>query len=184
MALRYDQLKDEIHTNITGVNRYNPNNIELLEQRIQHMVREVKYDKNILFLLNPQKYNEAIVAPVLPKAMMVYPRSDYALAVYLIDPGRAQALELRMVIDIGTLPESINFCLFWRLCRSEAVAEEADKGKFKSLVAGDVKRLTDSVVGFEDAVRVYACQMISMIFQRIDKPQLKFEECAEVMIRA
>lgn len=61
MASRYDQLKDEIHTNITGVNRYNPNNIELLEQSIQLMVREVKYDKNILlttlklYQLNPQK---------------------------------------------------------------------------------------------------------------------------------
>lgn len=86
--------------------------------------------------------------------MMVFPRSDYALAKYLIDPGRAQALELRKVIDIGTLLESCNFSLFWRLCRGEAGAEEADEGKFKSLVAGDVKRLTESVVGFEDAVRV------------------------------
>jgi len=61
MGSRYDQLQDEIHTNIMGVNRYNPNNIELLEQSIQLMVREVKYDKDILlttlklYQLNPQK---------------------------------------------------------------------------------------------------------------------------------
>jgi len=96
--------------------------------------------------------------------MMVFPRSDYALAKYLIDPGRAQALELRKVIDIGSLLESCNFYLFWRLCRGEAAsgaAEEADEGKYKSLVAGDVKRLTDSVVGFEDAVRVctFVCRV-------------------------
>jgi translation initiation factor 3 subunit K len=57
----YEQMSEELLETIKGVNRYNPNNVELLEQCIHAMIAEVKYDKDILlttlklYQLNPQK---------------------------------------------------------------------------------------------------------------------------------
>lgn len=42
-------LKEELDASIKGVNRYNPNNIEILEKCINAMVHENQYDKDILF---------------------------------------------------------------------------------------------------------------------------------------
>lgn len=41
-------LKEELDQAITGVNRYNPNNVETLEKCIEAMVQENQYDKDIL----------------------------------------------------------------------------------------------------------------------------------------
>jgi hypothetical protein len=101
---------------------------------------------------DPFRHNESMVCLILLKTMMVLPRSDYALAKYLIDPGRSTATEVRRVMDVGALLESCNFALFWRVLRGEAISEEDVPEKYKTI--GDVKRLIDPIIGFEDAVRV------------------------------
>lgn len=61
MMTTFAVLKEELDASITGVNRYNPNNVETLENCIQAMVQENQYDKDILFTtlklyqLNPDK---------------------------------------------------------------------------------------------------------------------------------
>lgn len=55
-------LKKELDQAITGVNRYNPNNIDTLEKCIQAMIEENQYDKHILlttlklYQLNPDRW--------------------------------------------------------------------------------------------------------------------------------
>ena len=61
MAPNFDEIHAELQNEIQGVNRYNPNNISKLELCISLMVKENKYDKDILltvlklYQLNPNK---------------------------------------------------------------------------------------------------------------------------------
>ncbi|KAI1713504.1 CSN8/PSMD8/EIF3K family domain-containing protein [Ditylenchus destructor] len=156
----FDDVKDEIEGEIVGVNRYNPNNIDKLEACITLMVKENKYDKDVLlttlklYQFNPDRYKESYVCQILLKTMMVFPRNDYALAKYLVDSDRVnESVELRRIIEIGAMLESCDFSLFWRLLRNEY-------------------KIIDPIIGFEDAVRIYACRTVSVTFQSIDKVQL------------
>ncbi|KAH7722519.1 eukaryotic translation initiation factor 3 subunit K [Aphelenchoides avenae] len=172
----FEQLKRELDESIQGVNRYNPGNVEQLEKCISLMITGNHYDKDILlttlklYQLNPQKYNEAVVCQILLKTCMVFPRNDYALAKYLIDTNRLQSQELRRVMDIGALLESCDFGLFWRLMRGDYKPSDAPEERFKN--PADVQKTIKPVAGFEDAVRNFACQVITVTFQRIEKAQL------------
>uniref|UniRef100_A0AC34QM58 Eukaryotic translation initiation factor 3 subunit K n=1 Tax=Panagrolaimus sp. JU765 TaxID=591449 RepID=A0AC34QM58_9BILA len=169
MAPTFEDIHSELQTEIQGVNRYNPNNIAKLELCISLMVKENKYDKDILltvlklYQLNPNKYNESVVCQVLLKTMMMFPRNDYALAKYLIDAVKINSPELRKVTDIGALLESCNFGMFWKLIRGEYKPD--DKYKNPQIYAEVIKPIT----GFEDAVRYFACQVVNITFQRIEK---------------
>ena len=88
----FEELREDLYRSIKGVNRYNPENIPNLEKAIRMMIDDHNcYDKDILlttlklYQLNVEKFNEAVVAQILLKAMMVFPRNDFALAKYLID---------------------------------------------------------------------------------------------------
>uniref|UniRef100_A0A915DXM1 CSN8/PSMD8/EIF3K domain-containing protein n=1 Tax=Ditylenchus dipsaci TaxID=166011 RepID=A0A915DXM1_9BILA len=162
----FDEIKEEIESAIVGVNRYNPNNIDVLEKCITFMIKENKYDKDVLlttlklYQFNSDRYKDNIVCQILLKTMMVFPRNDYALAKYLIDADRANdSVELRRVMDIGALLESCNFSLFWRLLRGEYKPSDGDD-KYKY---HDVKRVIEPIAGFEDAVRIYACQLSRLL---------------------
>jgi len=163
---------------ITGVNRYNPNNIPTLESCITAMIKENKYDKDILmtllklYQLNPTLYNEKFVCHVLLKTMMVFPRNDYALAKYLIDSTRIGSSDLRRIFYIGALLESCNFSLFWRILNNEHRPDN-DSPEERLKKSEEVKQMIDPIVGFRDAVRNYACQVINVTFQRIEKAQLR-----------
>lgn len=98
------------------------------------------------------RYKESVVCQILLKTMMVFPRNDYALAKYLIDADKINSAELRRVTDIGALLEACNFSLFWRLLRNEYKPSDSSDEKFKN--PEEIKRIIDSIVGFEDAVRI------------------------------
>ncbi|VDK44975.1 unnamed protein product [Anisakis simplex] len=169
-------LKEELDSLILGVNRYNPNNIEILENCIQAMVQENQYDKDILFTtlklyqLNPDRYNEAIVRMILLKTMMMSPRSDYALAKYLIDSSRIQSPELKRIFDIGALLESCNFAVFWKLMRFDYQPSSDSQECFKQ--PAEVPKIIKAIPGFEESIRNYACQVINVTFQNIEKSLL------------
>ncbi|KAI6174925.1 Eukaryotic translation initiation factor 3 subunit K [Aphelenchoides bicaudatus] len=174
--MSFDKLKAELEETIKGVNRYNPNHIPKLQECITAMIRENNYSKDVLlttlklYQLNPKDYNEEFTRDVLLKTMMVFPRNDYALAKYLIDGNRASSPELQRVMDIGALLESCNFSVFWRLIRNEYVPTDGQDEKFKN--PDEVQRLLKPINGFEDAVRHYACRVITATFQTIEADQL------------
>lgn len=63
----YKELQEEIELSIKGVNRYNPNNIESLEECISLMVKENHYHKDILlttlklYQFNQDRYKQLII---------------------------------------------------------------------------------------------------------------------------
>ncbi|MFH4980095.1 hypothetical protein AB6A40_006804 [Gnathostoma spinigerum] len=168
----FASLKEQLSQRLQGVNRYDPNNVALLERCVNSMVQENNYDKDILlttlklYQLNPDKYNENIVKKILLKTMMMAPRSDYALAKYLIDANHVSSAELKKVLDIGALLESCNFAVFWRLMRGEVRPQDTVDGA-RQLT--DLPKTIRPIVGFEESVRLYACQVINVTFQNIEK---------------
>jgi hypothetical protein len=119
---------------------------------------------------------------------MSFPRSDFALAKYLIDTNRLNSPELRRILDIGALLESCDFALFWKIMRGEYKPVD-DIDRFKN--APEIVKTIKSVNGFEEAVRICkhlfglfrpidyfallfsdTCQVINITFQRIEKSQL------------
>ncbi|VDD86579.1 unnamed protein product [Enterobius vermicularis] len=169
-------LKEELDASIKGVNRYNPNNIEILEKCINAMVHENQYDKDILFTtlklyqLNQDKFNEAVVKQILLKTMMMAPRSDFALAKYLIDASHVNLSELKRVFDIGALLESCNFAVFWKLMRGEYDPSDSLDEPFRN--PSEIPKIVKAIPGFEESVRDYACQVIHVTFQNIERSLL------------
>uniref|UniRef100_A0A914BZV0 Eukaryotic translation initiation factor 3 subunit K n=1 Tax=Acrobeloides nanus TaxID=290746 RepID=A0A914BZV0_9BILA len=179
----FEELREDLYRSIKGVNRYNPENIPNLEKAIRMMIDDHNcYDKDILlttlklYQLNVEKFNEAVVAQILLKAMMVFPRNDFALAKYLIDGkflmegSKSYSPDLRRIMDIGAILEACNFGLFWKLMRNEYQPSDSPSEKFSN--PADVQKTIKQVAGFEDAVRRFACQVINVTFQSIEKPLL------------
>ncbi|KAI3409805.1 hypothetical protein GPALN_006180 [Globodera pallida] len=170
----FEELKKII--DIRGVNRYNPNNAPALERAVDLMIKETKYDKDImmtllkLYQLNPFLYNEKYVCLVLLKTMTNFPRNDFALAKYLVDANKVNTPELRRVCMVGALLESCNFFLFWRLVDGRYKPREAPDEPFKK--PEEVRQMIESITSFKEATRNYACQVINVTFQRIHKQQL------------
>lgn len=88
---------------------------------------------------------------VLLKTLMSLPRSDFALAKYLLDSNRLNSLELRRILDIGSLLESCDFALFWKIMRGEHKPVN-DNDRFKS--CNEIIKTVKGVNGFEEAVRI------------------------------
>ncbi|CAI5453511.1 unnamed protein product [Caenorhabditis angaria] len=174
--MTFQQLQENLHEAIEGVNRYNPENVGDLAACVQAMINENKYDKDIvltilkLYQLNPDKYDESIVRQVLLKTLMVLPSSDFALAKCLIDTNRLGSQELRRVFDLGAVLESCDFAVFWKLMKGTYKPTTNPNEPFK--VPQEVAKIVKSVVGFEDAVKHYACRVISVTYQNIEKSLL------------
>uniref|UniRef100_A0A158P7Q3 Eukaryotic translation initiation factor 3 subunit K n=1 Tax=Angiostrongylus cantonensis TaxID=6313 RepID=A0A158P7Q3_ANGCA len=156
--------------------RYNPENVNELAKCVQLMASENRYDRDIvltilkLYQLNPDKFDEGIVRLVLLKTLMVLPRSDFALAKCLIDSNRLGSQELQRVLDLGSVLEACDFAVFWSLIKGEYKPRTDASEPFK--VPQEIPRMIKAVAGFEEAVRAYACRVISVTFQNIDKSTL------------
>ncbi|CAD6187031.1 unnamed protein product [Caenorhabditis auriculariae] len=156
--MSFEQLKAQLHSDIQGVNRYNPENVNDLAACVQAMAAENKYDKDIvltvlkLYQLNPDRYDETTVRLVLLKTLMVLPSSDFALAKCLIDTNKLGSPELRRLVK-GTYKPSTN-------------ATEPFK------LPQEIPKMIRSITGFEEAVKTYACRVINVTFQNIEKSLL------------
>ncbi|GMT12435.1 hypothetical protein PFISCL1PPCAC_29187, partial [Pristionchus fissidentatus] len=169
---QFDGLKASLDEHIQGVNRYNPENVMELQQCIAAMANENRYCRDIalttlkLYQLNPDKYDETTVRLILLKTLTVLPGADFALAKCLIDANRINTAELRLVLALGSVLESCDFPVFWKLIKGEYTADD----KFKQ--PAEVGKLIKQIAGFEEAVRIFACKVISTTFQCIERPQL------------
>ncbi|EYC21838.1 hypothetical protein Y032_0018g3557 [Ancylostoma ceylanicum] len=176
IQMSFEQMREHLHAAIQGVNRYNPENVGDLAKCVQLMASENQYDRDIvltilkLYQLNPDKYDEGIVRLVLLKTLMVLPNSDFALAKFLIDSNRLGSQELKRVLDLGSVLEACDFAVFWALMKGEYKPSTDVSERFK--IPQEVPRMVKAVAGFEEAVRVYACRVISVTFQNIEKTVL------------
>ncbi|KAF8581374.1 ARM repeat-containing protein [Ramaria rubella] len=174
-ALPPDTRPEVIEMLVSGVDRYNPSNIGILEDYLYHQIRSQEYDcmANLailkLYQFNPDLYNADVVVNILIKALTAAPQPDFNLCLALLgerdvyltsqdEPDTLPAL-LPLLTHLSILLHQCRFPTFWKMFRSEELEALRDN-------------YTIECVGFEDAVREVAIRAVRAAFQRISRDRL------------
>ncbi|GJE86037.1 eukaryotic translation initiation factor 3 subunit K [Phanerochaete sordida] len=159
---------------VSGVDRYNPSNVGILEDYLYHQIRSEEYDclANLailkLYQFNSDLYNPDVVINILIKALAALPFPDFNLCISLLDerPAAANPDEpdplpslLPVLQSLHNLLQQCRFPAFWTLYRSEKAESLRDN-------------YTVEVVGFENAVREVVVRAVKAAFQRIGSQRL------------
>ncbi|KAL4068215.1 armadillo-type protein [Scleroderma yunnanense] len=154
---------------VSGVDRYNPSNVGILEDYLYHQIRSDEYDclSNLailkLYQFNPDLYNPDVVVNVLLKALTAEPFPDFDLCISLLDdrpvnlnPDEPDPLPplLPLLTNLYNLLHQCRFPAFWSFYHSD-----------------DLESLRENYivecVGFENAVREVAARAVKATFTRI-----------------
>ncbi|KAJ7139828.1 armadillo-type protein [Mycena epipterygia] len=159
---------------VSGVDRYNPSNVGILEDYLYHQIRSQEYDclANLailkLYQFNPDLYNPDVVINILLKALTASPLPDFNLCISLLDerPINANLDEpdplpslLPTLKRLNDLLYRCRFPAFWEVYQSDELENLRDN-------------YTVECVGFEDAVREVAIRAVKAAFTRISADRL------------
>ncbi|CAG8503537.1 1639_t:CDS:2 [Acaulospora colombiana] len=146
-----------IQSLIDGVDRYNPDNVSILEEYLAVQLQVGEYDlmANLailkLYQFNPHLVNDAVVINILVKALTAIPNPDFNLCLYLLHESALVDENVARLIELQQYLEQARYQEFWK-------AYELDE---------TYKDLTVEAVGFEDAIRKVILTAISMTYQNI-----------------
>ncbi|KAJ7919138.1 armadillo-type protein [Mycena leptocephala] len=135
---------------VSGVDRYNPSNVSILEDYLYHQIRSQEYDclANLailkLYQFNPDLYNPDVVINILIKALTASPLPDFNLCISLLDERPINA----------SLDEPDPF---------QPYSDELESLR---------DNYTVECVGFEDAVREVAIRAVKATFTQISADRL------------
>ncbi|CAK5264772.1 unnamed protein product [Mycena citricolor] len=169
-ATRTDLIEDLV----SGVDRYNPSNVGILEDYLYHQIRSQEYDclANLailkLYQFNPDLYNPDVVVNILLKALTASPLPDFNLCISLLDerPINATLDEpdplptlLPALKQLHDLLYRCRFPAFWQVYNSDELETLRDN-------------YTVEVSGFEDAVREVVIRAVKATFTSISTERL------------
>lgn len=87
------QRPESIDQLITSIDRYNPDNLPLLEDYLADQCRDAQacdLEANLailkLYQFNPSKVQPQVIANILAKAVTQVPETDFSLCLYLLNP--------------------------------------------------------------------------------------------------
>ncbi|KAI0068475.1 ARM repeat-containing protein [Artomyces pyxidatus] len=159
---------------VSGVDRYNPSNVGILEDYLYHQIRSREYDclANLailkLYQFNHDLYNPDVIVNILVKALTSVPFPDFNLSIALLDERVSTAnldepdplpTLLPHLTSLHSLLQQCRFPAFWVFYRSDELESLRDN-------------YTVEVVGFEDAIRDVAVRAVKATFQRIGSKRL------------
>ena len=157
-----EAIRASLDSQLRGIERYNPENIAILQQYVEAQVRENGYDLEAnlallkLYQFNPGLFNNAPVYMILLKALTHLPHADFDLCKSLLSLDFLDANPtIKNILYLADLLETCKFKEFWT-----------------KVHAAEMKELTKPVVGFEDSIRKFVCHVISITYQRIQEETL------------
>jgi translation initiation factor 3 subunit K len=157
--LSVEDWRKSVEPHLSGIDRYNPENVGKLERYLEFQVESGSYhfEANLtlikLYQFNAGQFNVRMVAMALLKALMQLPENEFTFLKYLIPVNKYEDDTLKPVFDMHRLLENCSFKEFW------AYAKE------NSEVFAHVK-------GFEVAIRNYICGLLTLSYQNISSTQL------------
>ncbi|KAJ7666413.1 armadillo-type protein [Mycena rosella] len=159
---------------VSGVDRYNPSNVGILEDYLYHQIRSQEYDclANLailkLYQFNPDLYNPDVVINILIKALTASPLPDFNLCISLLDerPISANLDEPDPLPSLLPTLKHLNDLLY--RCRFPAFWEAYQSDELENLR----DNYTVECAGFEDAVREVAIRAVKATFTRISADRL------------
>ncbi|KAK0481896.1 initiation factor 3 [Armillaria novae-zelandiae] len=159
---------------VSGVDRYNPSNVTILEDYLYQQIRNQEYDclANLailkLYQFNPDLYNPDVIINILMKSLTASPLPDFNLCLSLLEdkpvnatldePDPLPAL-LPIIQGLHELLDRCRFPKFWAVYHSNELENLRDN-------------YTVEYVGFEDAVREVVVRAVKATFTRIGTERL------------
>ncbi|KAL0950968.1 hypothetical protein HGRIS_007716 [Hohenbuehelia grisea] len=165
---------EQIEALVSGVDRYNPSNVGILEDYLYHQLRSGEYDclANLailkLYQFNADLYNPDIIINILIKSLASSPLPDFNLCTSLLEdrPPGASLDEpdplpslLPVIRGLHNLLYRCRFPAFWAIYRSEQLANLRDN-------------YTVEISGFEDSIREVAVRAVKAAFTKISRERL------------
>nr|CAG8469244.1 7629_t:CDS:2 [Entrophospora candida] len=148
---------------IDGVDRYNPDNVSILEEYLITQMQTGEYDlmANLailkLYQFNLHLVNEQVIVNILVKALTAIPNPDFNLCLYLLQESSLSDENISKLYDAQKLIEEGKYQEFWKMYETDE----------------SFKELTSEAVGFEDAIRKVIMKIISMAYQNISADLLR-----------
>ncbi|KAI8990949.1 armadillo-type protein [Mycotypha africana] len=145
------QRPEDIDTLINGVERYNPENISILEEYLTKQIETNHYDLEAnlailkLYQFNPNLAKESVIIKILVKALTAIPAPDFNLCLYLL-AEQAHLESIQKLTDLQQLLEQARYVKFWQ---------------------SDLKPWTQVVPNFEDEIRLVIARVMTMSHQTI-----------------
>ncbi|CAG8508795.1 10030_t:CDS:2 [Cetraspora pellucida] len=159
-----------IQSLIDGVDRYNPDNVSILEEYLGTQLQTEDYDlmanlailkllvfkRSILasinqYQFNPHLVNEQVINNILVKSLTAIPNPDFNLCLYLLHENALAEENVTKLIELQQLLEECKYQEFWKVYESDE----------------SYKELTSDAIGFEDAIRKVILTSITMTYQSI-----------------
>ncbi|KAI8925357.1 armadillo-type protein [Entophlyctis helioformis] len=161
---RPEHRPEEIHLIVETVDRYNPQNIPILEDYVTSQIKSsCPYDRTAvlallkLYQFNPQDANLDFVGCILALALGALPGPDFNLCLYMLrDEWLAEPI-IAHLVQLHQLLEQARFADFWKYLD----AEDA------------VRDFTDAYRLFETNVRDFIAQTLSITYQSIALDRLE-----------
>ncbi|KAI8820707.1 armadillo-type protein [Fimicolochytrium jonesii] len=154
---------EDIHRIVETVDRYNPQNIPVLETYVEDMLQNDAYDRDAclavlkLYQFNPTYSNTAIVCNILALALCALPDPDFNLCLYMLNEGVLNEPDVDALVQLHRLLEQAKFVEFWTyLNGGESPAKE----------------LVAPYEHFEKRIRDYVSVTLGIAYQVIDKASL------------
>jgi len=157
-----EAIRASLNSQLRGIERYNPDNVKILESYVETQARENGYDLEAnLALLKLYQFNQGLfdassVYTILLKSLTNLPHTDIDLCKSLLS---LEFLDnnptVELIMFLADLLETCKFKQFWEKVRAK-----------------DVKELIEPISGFEDSIRKYVCHVISITYQRISEETL------------
>ncbi|KAF9968005.1 hypothetical protein BGZ70_007202 [Mortierella alpina] len=151
-----------IQSLIDGVDRYNPDNVSILEEYLATQCSSRKCDAmaNLailkLYQFNPHLTNDQVVNNILVKALTTLPEPDFNLCLYLLNEQVIAEEPVVRLVALQDMIEQARFPEFWKIYEGDDIYKE----------------LTAEVLGFEDAMRANIANVVAMTFQLIESASL------------
>ncbi|CAG8648153.1 6896_t:CDS:2, partial [Paraglomus occultum] len=132
-----------IQSLIDGVDRYNPDNISILEEYLGAQLQNEEYDlmANLailkLYQFNQHLINDRVIINILVKALTATPNPDFNLCLYLLHESALADESIQKLLHLQSLLEQARYREFWNVYESDET----------------YRILTSEAIGFENAIR-------------------------------
>ncbi|KAI9486246.1 MAG: armadillo-type protein [Benjaminiella poitrasii] len=150
------QRPENIAAMINGVERYNPDNITVLEEYLAKQCESGEYDLEAnlailkLYQFNPSLAKEPIIVKILVKALTAIPAPDFNLCLYLL-AEHAHLKSIEKLTELQQLLEQARYAKFWQ---------------------ADLKPWVAVVPDFEANIRQVIARVMAMSYQTINASSL------------
>ncbi|PWN45055.1 ARM repeat-containing protein [Ceraceosorus guamensis] len=153
---------EHINQIISGVDRYNPQNLAVLNEYLQQQLDEGTYDclANLailkLFQFNPADFDYGVAVSILAKALTAAPRTDFSLCLALLGEAPVDVLSAKPEEGEGAAAESTD-------TGADPTPADAASGTDKSKDASSASATQSSAGLITDALIVKLAKLNSLL---------------------